>query len=147
MLSFFKSGGSGLYFFMGSRIHAWPRQNQSVEHMTDIKTRDSKGNIYDSCPFIDKIIEFLDTQIESANAIKVELENIRAINSELRKESSDGDFRQKLEIVDSYLNIGFEGNSERYFELGIKDIAHKISTLEKENHELKEEINNLTNKN
>jgi prefoldin subunit 5 len=115
--------------------------------MTDIKTRDSKGNIYDSCPFIDKIIEFLDTQIESANAIKVELENIRAINSELRKESSDGDFRQKLEIVDSYLNIGFEGNSERYFELGIKDIAHKISTLEKENHELKEEINNLTNKN
>ena len=57
--------------------------------MTDIKTRDSKGNIYDSCPFIDKIIEFLDTQIESANAIKV------------------------------------------YFELGIKDIAHKISTLEK----------------
>ena len=36
MLSFFKSGGSGLYFFMGSRIHAWPRQNQSVEYMKNI---------------------------------------------------------------------------------------------------------------
>jgi carboxypeptidase C (cathepsin A) len=119
--------------------------------MTDIKIRDSKGNIYDSCPFINKIIQFLDTQIESANAIKIELENVRAINSELRKESLGGDYKDKLKIVEDYLGVDFEGNSAKYsakyFELGIKEIANKISTLEKENQELKEEINNLTNKN
>jgi hypothetical protein len=113
--------------------------------MTNFKIKDSKGNIYDSCPFIDKIIQFLDTQIENANAMKIELEKVRAINSELRKESSNGDFRKNLEIVDSYLNIGFEGNSAKYFESNIKEIANKIKELEKENQELKQELKNLTN--
>jgi FtsZ-binding cell division protein ZapB len=115
--------------------------------MTDIKIRDSKGNIYESCPFIDKIIQFLDTQIENANAIKLELENVRAINSELRKESLEGDYKDKLKIVQNYLGVDFELRYGQYFNSGIKDIAHKIKELEKENEELKEEINNLTNKN
>jgi prefoldin subunit 5 len=115
--------------------------------MTDIKIRDSKGNIYDSCPFIDKIIQFLDTQIESANAIKVELENVRSINSELRKELSGEDYKDKLKIVEDYLGVYFEGHWEKWFESNIKEIANKIKELEKENQELKEEINNLTNKN
>ncbi len=146
MLSFLNLVRADLYFYGANPARlASPKSKRAV--MTDIKIKDSKGNIYDSCPFINKIIQFLDTQIESANAIKVELENVRAINSELRKESSNGDFRKKLEIVDSYLNIGFEGNSAKYFELDIKEIANKISTLEKENEELKEEIKDLTNKN
>ena len=115
--------------------------------MTDIKIRDSKGNIYDSCPFIDKVIQFLDTQIESANAIKVELENVRAINSELRKESLGGDYKDKLKIVEDYLGVHFEVPWEKWFESNLKEIANKIKELEKENQELKEEINNLTNKN
>ncbi len=127
--------------------------------MTDIKIRDSKGNIYNSCPFIDKIIQFLDTQIESANAIKVELENVRAINSELRNENAElkenllvdkykdeaENYKDKLEIVEDYLGVAFEGRHEQYFKSYIVEIANKIKELEKENLELKEEINNLTN--
>jgi prefoldin subunit 5 len=115
--------------------------------MTDAKIRDSKGNIYESCPFINKIIEFLDTQIKNANAVKVELENVRAINSELRKELSGEDYKDKLKIVEDYLGVHFEGHWEKWFESNIKEIANKIKELEKENQELKEEINNLTNKN
>jgi hypothetical protein len=111
------------------------------------KIRDSKGNIYNSCPFIDKIIQFLDTQIESANAIKIELEKVRAINSELRKESLGEDYKDKLKIVEDYLGVHFEGYWEKWFESEIIEIANKISNLEKENEELKQEINNLTNKN
>jgi hypothetical protein len=116
------------------------------------KIRDSKGNIYNSCNFIDKIIQFLDNQIENANVIKVELEKVRAINAELRKESiaeeyknKIDEYKDKLKIVEDELGVGFEGHYEKWFESGIKEIADKISALEKENQELKEEINNLTN--
>jgi len=135
-----------LYFYGANPARlASPKSKRAV--MTDIKIRDSKGNIYNSCHFIDKIIQFLDTQIENANVIKVELENVRAINSELRKESLEGDYKDKLKIVEDYLGVNFEGHYEKWFKSGIKEIADKISTLEKENEELKEEINNLTNKN
>lgn len=120
--------------------------------MTDIKIKDSKGNIYNSCPFIDKIIQFLDTQIENANAMKIELEKVRAINEQLRKDSiAEGyqdkidEYKDKLEIVEDYLGVSFEGHLEKSFKSNIKEIAYKIEELEKENEELKEEINNLTN--
>ena len=133
-----------LYFYGANPARlASPKSKRAV--MTDIKIRDSKGNIYNSCHFIDKIIQFLDTQIENANAMKVELENVRSINSELRKESLGEDYKDKLKIVENYLGVDFEGRYGQYFNSGIKDIAHKIKELEKENEELKEEINNLTN--
>ena len=112
--------------------------------MIDTKIRDSRGNIYNSCPFIDKIIQFLDTQIENANSMKIELEKVRAINEELRKDSSDGEYKNKLEIIDDYLGVRFEGHFQKYFKSEIIEIANKISNLEKENEELKQEINNLT---
>jgi hypothetical protein len=120
--------------------------------MTDTKIRDSKGNIYNSCPFINKIIQFLDNPIENANVIKVELEKVRAINAELREESiaeeyknKIDEYKDKLKIVEDYLGVHFEGHWEKWFESNIKEIADKIKELEKENEELKEEINNLTN--
>lgn len=113
--------------------------------MRNIKIRNSKGNIYNSCPLIDMIMQFLDTQIENANAIKVELEKVRAINSELRKESLGGDYKDKLKIVEDYLGVNFEGHWEKRFESNIEEIANKIKELEKENQELKQELNNLTN--
>ena len=118
------------------------------------KIRNSKGNIYNSCNFIDKIIQFLDNQIENANVIKVELEKVRAINAELREESiaeeyknKIDEYKDKLKIVEDELGVSFDGHYEKWFKSGIKEVADKISTLEKENEELKKEINNLTNKN
>jgi prefoldin subunit 5 len=113
--------------------------------MTNFKIKDSKGNIYNSCPFIDMIIQFLDTQIENANAMKIELEKVRAINEQLRKESLGGDYKDKLKIVEDYLGVYFEGHWEKWFESNIKEIDNKIKELEKENQELKQELNNLTN--
>ena len=115
--------------------------------MTNFKIKNSKGNIYNSCPSIDRIIQILDTQIEYPNEMKIELEKVRAINSELRKESLGGDYKDKLKIVEDYLGVNFEGHWEKRFESNIKEIANKIKELEKENQELKQEINNLTNKN
>jgi len=118
------------------------------------KIRDSKGNIYNSCNYIDKIIQFLDNQIENANAIKVELEKVRAINAELREESiaeeyknKIDEYKDKLKTVEDELGVSFDGHYEKWFKSGIKEIADKISALEEENQELKEEINNLTNEN
>jgi len=144
-----------LYFYGANPARlASPKSKRAV--MTDIKIRDSIENIYYSCTFIDKIIEFLDTQIENANALKIELERVRAINKELRRESEStkneidkhqneiNNYKNKLELVDDCLGVKFEGYYEKWFQSDIKEIADKISTLEKENQELREEINNLT---
>ena len=124
------------------------------------KIKDSKGNIYDSCPYIDEIISTLDEQLSFYNSIKSNLEIIRKINRELRH-LKDGrvlaleqrilaleEISDKYEIVNDLL--GIDSKDLRWVKLNTKDIADKLErleNLEKENEELKNEINNLTNKN
>jgi len=117
------------------------------------KIKDSKGNIYDSCPYIDKIFSTIDDQLSFYNdgpvkiSIKSNLEIIRKINRELRNLKDETNIRAKYDIVNMYLNIDSE--NLKFVEYASKDIAYKLKRLEdleKENEELKEEINNLTNK-
>ena len=65
------------------------------------KIKDSKGNIYDSCPYIDEIISTLDEQLSFYNSIKSNLEIIRKINRELRH-LKDGRILALEEISDRY---------------------------------------------
>jgi len=128
------------------------------------KIKDSKGNIYDSCPYIDEIISTLDKQqlfvLSFYDGIKSNLEIIRKINRELRH-LEDGrvlaleqrilaleEISDKYEIVNDLL--GIDDKDLRWVKHNTRDIADKLKRLEdleKENEELKEEINNLTNKN
>ena len=128
------------------------------------KIKDSKGNIYDSCPYIDEIISTLDKQqlfvLSFYDGIKSNLEIIRKINRELRH-LEDGrvlaleqrilaleEISDKYEIVNDLL--GIDDKDLRWVKHNTKDIADKLErleNLEKENEELKQEINNLTNKN
>ena len=107
------------------------------------KITNSKGEVYNSCPFIDKIISFLDRTIDDANQIKEDIEKVRGINQALREKTEDS-LIDKLKIVESYLNISFTGQYEKFFEREIIDISKKIEILEKENQELRDQIENLT---
>jgi hypothetical protein len=118
------------------------------------KIKDSKGNIYDSCPYIDKIISTLEEQLSLKeqfsfyDRIRTNLEIIRKINRELRHLKDETNIRTKYDIVNMHLNIDRE--DLKHVEYASKDIADKLKrfeNLEKENEELKQEINNLTNKN
>ena len=105
------------------------------------KVKNSRGEIYHSCPYIDEIISTLDEQLSFYNNIKTNLEIIRKINQELRH-SSD-----KYEIVNDLLDIDSEDLG--WVKHNTKDIADKLKrleNLEKENEKLKQEINDLTNK-
>lgn len=113
------------------------------------KIKDSKGNIYDSCPYIDKIISTIDDQLSFYNdgpikiSIKSNLEIIRKINRELRNLKDETNIRAKYDIVNMYLDIDSE--NLKFVEYASKDIAYKLKRLEdleKENEELKQEINN-----
>ena len=120
------------------------------------KIKDSKGNIYDSCPYIDEIISTLDEQLSFYNNIKSNLEIIRKINRELRH-LKDGRIQALEEISDRYeiVNnlLGIDDKDLRWVKHNTQDIADKLKRLEyleKEYEELKwelQEINNLTNKN
>ena len=116
------------------------------------KIKDSKGNIYDSCPYIDEIISTLDEQLSFYNNIKSNLEIIRKINRELRH-LKDGRILALEEISDRYeiVNdlLGIDDKDLRWVKHNTQDIADKLKRLEdleKENEELKEEIKHLTNK-
>ena len=118
------------------------------------KIKDSKGNIYDSCPYINKIISTLEEQLSLKeqfsfyDSIRTNLEIIRKINRELRHLKDETNIRTKYDIVNMHLNIDSE--DLKHVEYASKDIANKLKrleNLEEENEELKQEINNLTNKN
>ena len=124
------------------------------------KIKDSKGNIYDSCPYIDKIISTLEKQLNLEeqfsfyDAIRTNLEIIRKINQELRnlrdekiqeleeKIQSFQEISDKYEIVNDLL--GIDAKDLRWVKHNTQDIADKLKRLEKlekENEELKKEIN------
>ena len=118
------------------------------------KIKDSKGNIYDSCPYINKIISTLEEQLSLKeqfsfyDSIRTNLEIIIKINRELRHLKDETNIRTKYDIVNMHLNIDSE--DLKHVEYASKDIANKLKrleNLEEENEELKQEINNLTNKN
>ena len=136
--------------------------------MENEKIKDSKGNIYDSCPYIDKIISTIDDKLSFYNdgpnkslttneviSIKSNLEIIRKINQELRnlrdkkiqeleeKIQSFQEISDKYEIVNDLL--GIDAKDLRWVKHNTQDIADKLKRLEKlekENEELKQEINN-----
>lgn len=129
--------------------------------MENEKIKDSKGNIYDSCPYIDKIISTLEKQLNLEeqfsfyDAIRTNLEIIRKINQELRnlrdkkiqeleeKIQSFQEISDKYEIVNDLL--GIDAKDLRWVKHNTQDIADKLKRLEKlekENEELKKEINN-----
>lgn len=125
------------------------------------KIKDSKGNIYDSCPYIDKIISTLEEKLNLSeqfsfyDRIRTNLEIIRKINRELRH-LNDGkilaleqrilgleEISNKYEIVNDLL--GIDAKDLRWVKHNTQDIADKLKRLEKlekENEELKKEINN-----
>jgi DNA repair exonuclease SbcCD ATPase subunit len=126
------------------------------------KIKDSKGNIYDSCPYIDKIISTLEKQLNLEeqfsfyDAIRTNLEIIRKINQELRnlrdkkiqeleeKIQSFQEISDKYEIVNDLL--GIDAKDLRWVKHNTQDRADKLKRLEeleKENEELKEEIDNI----
>lgn len=123
------------------------------------KIKDSKGNIYDSCPYIDKIISTLEEQLNLEeqfsfyDAIRTNLEIIRKINQELRnlrdkkiqeleeKIQSFQEISDKYEIVNDLL--GIDAKDLKWVKHNTQDIADKLKRLEKlekENEELKIEI-------
>ena len=125
------------------------------------KIKDSKGNIYDSCPYIDEIISTLEKQLNLEeqfsfyDAIRTNLEIIRKINQELRnlKDKKIQELEEKIqsfqEISDKYeiVNdlLGIDAKDLRWVKHNTQDIADKLKrleNLEKENEELKKEINN-----
>lgn len=125
------------------------------------KIKDSKGNIYDSCPYIDKIISTLEKQLNLKeqfsfyDAIRTNLEIIRKINQELRnlRDEKIQELEEKIqsfqEIIDKYeiVNdlLGIDAKDLRWVKHNTQDIADKLKRLEKlekENEELKKEINN-----
>ncbi len=126
------------------------------------KIKDSKGNIYDSCPYIDKIISTLEKQLNLEeqfsfyDAIRTNLEIIRKINQELRnlRDEKIQELEEKIqsfqEISDKYEivnDLGIDAKDLRWVKHNTQDIADKLKRLEKlekENEELKKEINNLT---
>lgn len=110
------------------------------------KIKNSKGEIYNSCPFIDEILSKLDEQIEICKSMKENLEKIRQINQELRSLRDEEinklqNFRDKFEIVNAELSI--DSNDLEWIKFNVKDISNKLEDLEKENKELKEEIDNI----
>ena len=118
------------------------------------KIKDSKGNIYDSCPYINEIISTLEEQLSLKeqfsfyDRIRTNLEIIRKINRELRHLKDETNIRTKYDIVNMHLNIDSE--DLKHVEYASKDIADKLKrleNLEEENEELKwelQQINNLT---
>lgn len=115
----------------------------------DFKIKNSKGQIYNSCPFIDEIIGKLDEQIEACKSIKENLEKVRQINQELRSSQNEEinkleNFKEKFEIADAELNI--DHHELRWVKYNVLDISNKLKELEKENKELKEEIDNIKNR-
>lgn len=51
--------------------------------------RKKDGTIYNSCPFIDKLLSLCDSQIQIIDKMKGELEKVRKINEALRDNQKD----------------------------------------------------------
>ncbi len=120
-----------------------------------MKIKDSKGNIYDSCPYINSIQELCSQQQEIIGKIVNELEKVRAINQELRNSDKREEVAQKevWEEVGDIFNIvrcnerDLKNLNKEYedFQKQIKELESEVSDLKSTNKDLLEQIQDLTN--
>lgn len=106
------------------------------------------GTIYNSCPFIDKILRLCEEQQKTIEEIKNQLEAVRGINSKLRENQISNDtIEDKIKEakedvwkeVSDIINV-----SPRWAESELKDLVDEVKKLKVENKELLEEIEELT---
>tara|TARA_R110000868_G_scaffold270804_3_gene530258 strand:- start:220 stop:630 length:411 start_codon:yes stop_codon:yes gene_type:complete len=122
-----------------------------------IKIKDSKGNIYDSCPFINSIQELCKQQKEIIDQIISDLEKVRAINGKLRDAALSEEAIEKIketskrEVWETVGDIiGFRKDRSQYrYQLECDERVLKENLYDKEGEikNLKDEIENLTSKN
>jgi hypothetical protein len=70
--------------------------------MTDIKIRDSQGNISIPVPLIKKINKFLINQSEINKALKIDIEKIKAINKREKKQTLE--LKKSFDICEKIIN-------------------------------------------
>jgi chromosome segregation ATPase len=109
--------------------------------------KDSKGNIYNSCPYINSIQDLCKQQKEIIDQIISELEKVRTINEELRKSAvNKSDVEQEVwETVGDL--IGVRRCDEWDLKSYVSDKEKEIKDLEEEKEKLENEISDLTSKN
>lgn len=103
----------------------------------------SKGEIHNSCPHIDNIIELCDEQEKIIAEIKNELEKVRKINEELRNNNPKIE-EAKQEVWDDISGlVGIRrcdfGDLEKFvkdLEKSIDGLENKVEKLEIENWDL-----------
>lgn len=124
--------------------------------MDEIKIKDSKGDIYNSCPFIDEILTLCNQQAEIIIKIKKELEKVRKINEALRENQRDESEIKKAveeavekaveeakdEVWGSVAYIMGTRNS-KYTESYLEDLVKETEELRDENKNLLKEIEGL----
>jgi aspartyl/asparaginyl-tRNA synthetase len=103
--------------------------------------RTSKGVIYDSCPYIDKILKLCDEQKEIIDKILNELEKVREINQELRKNNPDD--AQKIVYEEVADILGIRNCNERILIKFFEDLNNEIKDLKSENEDLLSKIEEL----
>jgi hypothetical protein len=70
--------------------------------MTDIKIKDSKGNICIPVPLIKKINKFLIDQSEINKALKIDIDKIKAINKTEKKQTLE--LKKSFDICEKIIN-------------------------------------------
>lgn len=124
--------------------------------MAEIKIEDSKGNIYNSCPFIDEILTLCNQQAEIITKIKEELEKVRKINEALRENQRDeSEFKKTIEeakdevwgkvadIIGTRNWKYTEPGNWKYTEYDLGDLVREVEELRDENKNLLKEIEDL----
>jgi len=116
--------------------------------MNEIKIKDSKGTIFNSCPFIDEILSLCDQQREIITKIKDELEKVRKINESLRENQKDESEIEKAVEEAEYQVWGevadIMGTRHwKHTESDLKDLAREVEELRDENKNLLREIEDL----
>ena len=97
------------------------------------------GDIYNSCPYINNLIDNIDTMKDSLNDSTKQLEFIRAINQELRDQNEElrvDDLKDYIHDVEWELGTTTKENTMK----AIKDLHDEIEDLKDEIEDLKGEI-------
>jgi len=111
-----------------------------IKEKTKILTK--KGDIYNSCPYIDNLIDNIN-QIQESTADSVnQLEYIRDINTKIREELKEAK-NECVELNDYVQDVEFALNtaSKKETVYKIKSLQDEIKSLQDEIEELKE-LNN-----
>jgi polyhydroxyalkanoate synthesis regulator phasin len=96
----------------------------------DVRTRG--GTVFDSCPYIDAVIDFLKGLEASEDMIK-NMEYIRAIAKELRSDFSKGEdkvYELEKRMKDMNEELGKRGEETWELENQVRHLERKIKELE-----------------